>query len=203
MAVKQSMAVLAALAAVTIASRAPVQAASGTAGRYHLAFQLTCHNTPQNAHACAVADNAQYPVFGKKGTTFTDHTSVDAAVDSRGKATFTFNEIITESGVPHAGPYCGVNIGTVEFNGSCRITQTGGKGYVAKGATGLNDFFATESTVTFYGKTPKSQHVKLTKGADTLAPAVAGHWNTAQYLGLLGIKSVPSGISLTLVVTRH
>ena len=201
---RRSLSVLAALAIVATASAATIRAAPvGIAGRYHVVFQLTCRNTPQNAHACATADNAQYPVFGKTGTFFTDNTLIDAVVDKQGKVTFKLNEVITEHGVPHAGAYCGENIGTVAFNGACRVTQTGGKGYIAKGATGMMDFFANESTITFYGRTAKSIHVKAPKGFDTLAPAAAGHWNTARYLALVGVKTVPSGITVSLVNTRR
>jgi hypothetical protein len=178
-------------------------AAASTAGRYHVVLLLTCRNTPQNAHACATADNQQYAVFGKTGTTFTDSSTVDAVVDSQGKVTFKLAEVVTEHGVPHAGPYCGENVNAVAFNGSCRITQTGGKGFIAKGATGMMDFFATESTISFFGHPTQSIHAKAAKGIDTLAPAVVGHWNTARYLALLGVKPVPTGITAALTVTRH
>jgi hypothetical protein len=196
--------ILATLAILMLRPAATLQAARvSTAGRYHVVLLLTCRNTPQNAHACATADNQQYAVFGKTGTTFADSSTVDAVVDSHGKFTYKLAEVVAERGVPHAGPYCGENVNTVAFNGSCRITQTGGKGFIAKGATGLKDFFATESTINFFGRTTKSIHVKDAKGIDTLAPAAAGHWNTAHYLALLGVKPVPSGITVTLTVAHR
>lgn len=193
-------AMVAAAAATAVAPTASHAAPAGSAaGKYHLTSSLKCVDGPQNAQACAKVDSSTYPVMGKRGTTFMDRVDGRFSVDSHGKMTYALTEWLTER-VPGKSALCSAKSGAVEFNGTCRLTETG-KGFVRKGATGLLDFWVTQVSITFHG--PRVTHENATvKGSDTEAPAVSGHWNASSYLRLLGVHSVPAGIAFSSTVTR-
>jgi len=191
-----------ALLVLVVTARPPAHAnAESLAGRWHLVFYGKCVLTATNAHACGVLQApAWFAVYSHPGATLVVRGLGDYRADSRGRYTVRFVTTITEH-VPGARPISCANSTVFDevWNGTCREIGTG-HGRIAPGATGMDDFWQTDTQGYWTG----SHEPFATSGAtDTFNPACPGRLGTAAFLRLFGIRHVPSGIEAQLVLTHH
>jgi hypothetical protein len=179
--------------------------AAGLAGTWHVSFYLKCIDAPANVSACIDAENSSsVPIMGVKGTTFIDSGTDTLKVDGHGHVTFQGNDAVTERDsyrVFHCDEY---SLDHVPFSGTCTITSHGAGHVAASSKTGALDFWVDEEYLTYHGRPlDREHHFSSGTDGDTEIPAVARSWITAQYLRLIGDRTVPPGITISIVVTKH
>jgi hypothetical protein len=170
------------------------------AGHWHLDFTGTCKMTPANVHACQMLlGPATFAAMSVTGASISVHGVGVYVSDRSGHFSVRFTTWITER-VPHAGPPTECDNTVVflgQFTGACRETGTG-HGHIARGVTGMPDFWEDDTAGTWSGK-ERARFVS-TSSTDTFNPACAGTYNTQRFMKLFGIHPVPSGISARVVL---
>jgi hypothetical protein len=124
----------------------------------------------------------------------------DYTVDAGGHYTVRYNTFITESAPGARKPSICNNRVVFEtvFTGTCMEDGTG-RGYIAPGGTGRNDFWEEETQGDWCGHA--GTQFEVTALTDTLNPAVPGVYDTREFLALFGVKA-SAGVTVKVVLTR-
>jgi hypothetical protein len=156
------------------------------AGHWHVTLYQSCVNTRRNRQVCTRLFQTPFRAFGVNGTSLTVQGPADYTVDSSGHFTSHFREVVTESAPGHRPiTTCkGLKVVPTLWTGSCIFTGSD-SGHIARGATGLPDFWVDHATS------------KL----DTEIPVVPATFDTAQLLALIHLRALP-GVTARMSVHR-
>lgn len=181
----------------------PVRAADMLAGHWHLMFYGKCTLTAANLQACHdLQSPGDFAVASVPGATLTVLGIGEYVSDARGHYRVHFTTMISAT-TPNAGRTSLCDNHTVfdtQFSGRC--TEEGwGHGHIAKGGTGMLDFWEDDTTGFWHGN-PTARFYESTT-TDTLNPACEGTLTTNKLMRLLGYHSVPVGISARLTITHR
>lgn len=178
-------------ASCCVVSSTPTLAAGPTlAGHWRVVYYLRCTRAQQYAAACATAAQIKLPVADEKGATFVTQRTLDITSDARGRFSFQ-SRIITLEQFPGATERCHTyEEETGTLTGICEMTSHG-KGHIARGKTGLLDFWMEQRTTLYRGH--HSYHITRSTTLDTLTPATPGSWDTAHLVSMHGYPAPPPG----------
>lgn len=160
------------------------------AGHWRVMYYLRCSNAGQYAPACATAAQIKLPVVDEKHATFLAQRTLDIISDARGRFSFQ-SRIITIEQAPGSIERChSYEEETGTFTGICEMASHG-KGHIARGKTGLLDFWMEQRTTIYRGH--HSYQITRSTTLDTLTPATPGSWDTAHLVSMHGYPSAPPG----------
>jgi hypothetical protein len=172
------------------------------AGHWRLDFYGRCTMSPANTRACGyLLGPAWFAAMRHPGAVIAVHGVGVYVSDAAGRFSVRFTTWITER-VAHAGPPARCDNRTVfltNFTGTCRETGAG-HGHIARGITGMPDFWEDETAGTWNGPT----HAPFATGGatDTFTPACAGRYDTRRFMRLFGVTTVPGGITARVVLVH-
>lgn len=167
------------------------------AGRWNYTMNTSCAESLTTLQVCNAIPGATGDYSHVKGSTATSQEHASLTVDAEGRVTWSSSTLLVEH-VRGATQQCSSKALDTAFDGSCRYSATG-TGHVEVGLTGFPEWWLDSDTTTYYGT--HVSHSTYHGLRDNRIPLSAGHWNTAQYLALLGFKSVPPGVTFQLAVT--
>jgi len=167
------------------------------AGRWNYTMNTSCAQSLTTLHVCNAIPGATGDYSHVKGSTTTSQEHRSLTVDAEGRFTWSSSTLLVEH-VRSATQQCSSKAHDTAFDGSCRYSATG-TGHVEVGPTGFPEWWLDSATTTYYGT--HVSHSTSHELRDSRIPLSAGHWNTAQYLALLGFKNVPPGVNFQLAVT--
>ncbi len=167
------------------------------AGRWNYTMNTSCAQSLTTLQVCNAIPGDTGDYSHVKGSTVTSQEHGSLTVDAEGRVTWSSSTLLVEH-VRGATQQCSSKALDTAFDGSCRYSATG-TGHVEVGLTGFPEWWLDSDTTTYYGT--HVSHSTYHGLRDNRIPLSAGHWNTAQYLALLGFKSVPPGVTFQLAVT--
>ncbi len=170
-------------------STAAVAAGPNLAGHWRVVYYLRCSHALQYAPACAAAAQIKLPVVDEKNATFVTQRTLDIFSDARGLFRFQ-SRVITLEQAPGSNERCHSyeeEVGT--FTGICEMASHG-KGHIARGKTGLLDFWMEQRTTKYRGR--RTYQITRSTVLDTLTPATPGSWDTAHMGSLHGYAGPPN-----------
>jgi hypothetical protein len=170
------------------------------AGHWHLDFYGKCVVKPGNGQACRyLLGPASFAAMNVRGAIISVRGIGDYVSDRSGHFSVHFRTWIAER-VPHYGAPARCDDATVFlglYTGTCRETGSG-RGHIATGITGMPDFWEDDTAGFWDG--PAHTPFASTGATDTFNPACAGRYDTKRFLGLFGVRPVPSGITARVVL---
>lgn len=176
----------------------PTRAAElSLAGHWRVTYYLRCSNAMRYALACAMAAQIKLPVVDEKNATFVTQRTLDITSDARGRFTFQ-SRVVTLEQAPGSSERCHSyqeDIGTL--NGICEMASRG-KGHIARGKTGLADFWMEQRTTVYRGR--RSYQITRSTTLDTLTPAIPGSWDTTHLVSMHGYSAAPPGFIFRLSI---
>jgi hypothetical protein len=187
----------------SLESPVSARASSSFAGRWHVSTVITCSNSKSYHYTCDQAAGEDLAAFGTRGTVVTLRSTTNYVVGKTGKFSVHATDLIIEK-APHRGSpgSCDPNhISDDLWTGTCRITIAG-HGHIARGKTGMSDFWYDRGTSTVRGGGPFRPHViHFSRSSDSGIPAAPGVYRTARFLALLHLRPV-SGVTATRHITH-
>lgn len=171
-------------------------------GHWHLVFYGKCVINSQNGAACrALQGPATFAAMTVPGATLEVKGIGDYASNRAGHYTVRFSTWVTER-VPGAGRPAHCDDTTVfsgTYTGTCREQGTG-HGHIAKGITGMPDFWQDDTSGAWNGNPP----ARFATGGptDTFNPTCPGTYDTKRFMRLFGYRTVPAGITARVVLTH-
>jgi hypothetical protein len=190
-------------ALVQMRDSGPAMAADGFAGHWHVTTYVRCVSTLYNNLACQKISGGAFAAFAKKGVSLTIRSVNDYTVDARGRFQGHGSSVITEKAAHH-GPLHDCDpgdIGDTLWTGSC-YTAWRGTGHVARGRTGLPDFWLDSGVSSIHGLGPqRAHHLPFHASSDSGIPAVPGVYTTKRYLDFFKLTPV-SGLTIRRTVKR-
>jgi hypothetical protein len=183
---------------------APAAHADDYSGQWNALLLIACQPNTPGAAVCANLLGPGGMNFLANGLTF----DCDAAGTCTYRAYFVGASALT--GQPYV---CDPSVFGTPFSGTCRDSEIGTVS-INSGVTGLPDFFITDEYANFYPNagSPLLRGVHLPAGAasyplDTGTPAVAGYYDTARNLQLIGMLQLgqvpPAGLTFIQVVNHN
>ncbi len=173
------------------------------AGHWHLVFYGKCVMAPVNLNACrSLQGPATFAVMNVPGATLEVKGIGDYVSDKTGKYSVTFRTWVTER-APRTGRPAHCDNSTVffgVFTRTCLEIGTG-HGHIAKGVTGMADFWQDDTAGYWAGNPPA--HFVTGGPTDTFNPTCPEVYSAKKFLSLFGFKSVPAGITARVVLTHR
>lgn len=193
------------LTAVAGAFMVPIPAAGAEsfAGHWHLLFHGTCVLNVANQQACRdLQGPAEFPVFNTVGASLSVLGVGDYISDAHGHYRVRFTTTIREI-VPRGRAAVQCNnwlVFSSTFTGTC-IERGTGHGHIARGRTGMPDFWQDDATGYWQG--PHPARFSETTSTDTFNPACAGNFDTKRFMAFFGYHGVPRGITARVILTHR
>ncbi len=176
----------------------PAMAASpNLAGHWRVMYYLRCSNAVQYAPACEAVGQIKLPVVTDKRAVLVAQRSLDIVSDARGRFTFQ-SRVVTVQQASKGTQRCNTyREETGILTGICEMASKG-KGHIAKGKTGLLDFWMEQRTTIYRGR--HSSQITRSTTLDTLTPATPGSWDTAHLVSMHGYAAPPPGFVFRLSI---
>ncbi|HEX6506337.1 MAG TPA: hypothetical protein VF221_01780, partial [Chloroflexota bacterium] len=156
-----------------------------------------------NIPACQAIAGSSFAAFSMQDATLTIHASSAYTVDSGGRFKGYGSSTIAESAAHHGSiPDCNPEKMVRRlWTGTC-YSAWQGRGYIARGKTGMPDFWLQRGTTTIHGTSPYAPHrITFSQPSDGGIPAVAGTYTTSRYFAIYRLASV-RGVTVRTVVTH-
>jgi hypothetical protein len=167
------------------------------AGHWRVTYYLRCAHAAQYGPACAMAAQIKLPLPDEKNATFVTQRTLDIISDARGRFTFQ-SKVTTIEQVGRSKEQCHSYLETTgTLAGICAMISRG-KGHIARGKTGLPDFWMEQRTTVYRGQ--RTYQIKRSTTLDTLTPAIPGSWDTAYLMSLHGYPPPPPGFVFRLSI---
>jgi hypothetical protein len=167
------------------------------AGHWRIMYYLRCSNAVHYAAACAMAAQVKLPVADEKNATFVTQRTLDIISDARGRFTFQ-SRVTTIEQAPGSNERCHSYMEeTGTLPGICEMVSHG-KGHIARGQTGLPDFWMEQRTTVYHGH--RDYQITRSTVLDTLTPATPGSWDTARLVNLHGYPAAPPGFDFRVSI---
>jgi hypothetical protein len=167
------------------------------AGGWHVMYYLRCSNAVQYAPACEAVGQIKLPVVTDKRAVLVAQRSLDIVSDARGRFTFQ-SRVVTVQQASGGTQRCNTyQEETGTLTGICEMVSHG-KGHIAKGKTGLLDFWMEQRTTVYRGH--HTYQITRSSTLDTLTPATPGSWDTVHLVSLHGYPTAPPGFVFRLSV---
>jgi hypothetical protein len=172
-------------------------------GHWHLVFYGKCVMSRANLAACrSLQGPATFAAMNVPGSTLEVKGIGDYVSDKTGKYSVTFKTWVTErvAGAAHPAQCNNTTVFFGAFTGTCLEIGTG-YGHIAKGITGMSDFWQDETTGYWKGTPPA--HFATGGPTDTFNPTCPEVYSAKKFLALFGFKSVPTGITAHIVLKHR
>jgi hypothetical protein len=172
-------------------------ASSNLAGHWRVVYYLRCTNAVHYAPLCATAAQIKLPIADEKNAIFLTQRTLDVISDARGRFTFQSRVVTIEQALGSVERCHSYEEETGILTGICEMASKG-KGHIAKGKTGLLDFWMEQRTTIYRGR--HSSQITRSTTLDTLTPATPGSWDTAHLVSMHGYAAPPPGFVFRLSI---
>jgi len=178
-------------------STSATAATQSLAGHWRILYYVHCSDAVRYGPACAMAAQVKLPVADEKNATFVTQRVLDITSDARGRFSFQSRVTTTEQS-PGLAERCHSyleQMGTL--TDICEMVSHG-KGHIARGMTGLPDFWMEQRTTVYRGH--RNYQITRSNLLDTLTPATPGSWDTARLVNLHGYPVAPPGFKFRVSI---
>ncbi len=167
------------------------------AGHWRIMYYVRCSDAVHYAPACAMAAQVKLPVADERNATFVTQRTLDLTSDAHGRFSFQ-SRVTTIEQAPGSTERCHSYLEeTGTLTGICEMLSHG-KGHIARGQTGLLDFWMEQRTTVYHGH--RDYQITRSSLLDTLTPATPGSWDTARLVNLHGYPVAPPGFDFRVSI---